>query len=317
MISSITLDSLGQLPEASIALCAHDAGAANLLAAWLAPHLRKLRPCLDGPASSLFTSRLGPQVQHSLESSVSGASLLISGTGWGSDLEHNARCLARRRGIPSVAVLDHWVNYRARFIRGGEEVLPDQLWVADAEAQALAMAAFPRLPVLQLPNHWLAELTQAVASMRPQLPLHPARRLLYLLEPIRVPWPGGQWAEDPGELQGLRYWLQQLPKLALEGWIAHPEQLEALVLRPHPSEPLGKYDALIAESERTWPIRLDSSPSLASALAWADATFGCETQALVAALACGLPAFSTVPPWAPPCCLPQAALHHLSRLEEL
>ena len=316
MTSFITPDSLSQLAEASVAVCAHDAGAASHLAAWLAPHQQQLRLCLEGPARSLFTAQLGPLAQHSLESSLEGACLLISGSGWSSDLEHNARALARRRGIPSVAVLDHWVNYRARFVRGGEEVLPDQLWVADAEAQALAQAAFPELPVLQLPNHWLAELSQTVENTRQQPPRQPAQRLLYLLEPIRVPWPGGPWEREPGELQGLRYWLEQLPSLAEQGWIAPPEQLEALALRPHPSEPAGKYDALIAEAGGRWPIRLDPSPSLAAALAWADTTFGCETQALVASLACGLPAFSTVPPWAPPCRLPQAALHHLSRLEE-
>jgi hypothetical protein len=242
--------------------------------------------------------------------------MLISGSGWSSDLEHNARVLARERGIPSVAVLDHWVNYRVRFERGGEEVLPDQLWVADAEAQALAQDVFPELPVLQLPNHWLSELSRAVASTRLHPPQQPAQRLLYLLEPIRVPWPDGRLAEEPGELQGLRYWLDQLPSLAEQGWIAPSEQLEALALRPHPSEPAGKYDALIAEVGGRWPIRLDPSPSLAISLAWADITFGCETQALVAALACGLPAFSTVPPWAPPCRLPQAALRHLSQQEE-
>jgi hypothetical protein len=317
LTSSITPASLSHLAEASVAVCAHDAGAASHLAAWLAPHQQQLRPCLEGPARSLFTARLGPLPQHSLAECLEGACLLISGSGWSSDLEHKARALARRRGIPSVAVLDHWVNYRARFERGGEEVLPDQLWVADAEAQVLAQATFPALPVLQLPNQWLTELSQAVASTRPQPPQQPARRLLYLMEPIRVPWPGGPWKDEQGELQALRYLLEQLPKLAERGCIAPRDQLEALALRPHPSEPAGKYDALIADAVRHLPIRLDPTPSLAVALAWADATFGCETQALVAALACGLPAFSTVPPWAPPCRLPQAALQQLSRMEEL
>ncbi len=156
----------------------------------------------------------------------------------------------------------------------------------------------------------------------PPLPRQPACRLLYLLEPIRVPWRihGGlaqSGKVESGEFQALLYWLEQLPRLIARGSVAPPSELEGLALRMHPSEPAGKYDALIAEAGRHWPIRLDASPSLASALAWADAAFGCETQALVAALACGLPAFSTVPPWAPPCRLPQVALHHLSRLEEL
>jgi hypothetical protein len=247
--------------------------------------------------------------------------VLISGTGWASDLEHRARRLARQRDIPSVAVLDHWLNYRERFQREGDEQLPDALWVADAEATALAKAAFPNLPVLQLPNHWLEGLCSTVQALRsktdPQ-PRRPARRLLYLLEPIRVPWSQGPGcAPEAGEFQGVRYWLKQLPQLVKQGWVAPQHELEALTLRPHPSEPVGKYDALIAETAAGWPIQLDRASGLAESLAWADAAFGCETQALVAAMACHLTAISTVPSWAPPCRLPHASLHHLSQLEDV
>jgi len=278
---------------------------------------------LGGSCRIVFRARLGSATGyfHTLEEALAGAHVLISGTGWASDLEHRARRLARQRGIPSVAVLDHWANYSERFQRGDEEQLPDALWVADAEAAALAITAFPDLPVLQLPNHWLEGLCSAVQAIRisdagDRQPRLPARRLLYLLEPIRQPWhqsPGGP--SEAGEFQGLRYWLRQLPRLTKQGWVAPQHELEALALRPHPSDPAGKYDALIAEAAATWPIQLDRASTLAEALSWADAAFGCETQALVAAMACKLPAFSTAPPWTPPCRLPQATLLHLSRLE--
>jgi len=323
LTSSITPASLSELPEASVAVCAHDAGAATHMAAWLAPLQPQLRLCLAGPAEPIFRTRLGaPYVSFpTLREALAGAQVLISGTGWASDLEHRARRLARQRGIPSVAVLDHWANYRERFQRQGKQQLPDALWVSDAEAAALATAAFPSVPVLQLPNHWLESLCSTVEALRSSStghaqPRRPARRLLYLLEPIRVPWRQGPCgASEAGEIQGLRYWLQQLPHLIEQGWVAPQHELEALALRPHPSEAVGKYDALIAEAAVSWPIQLDWAPALAEALAWADAAFGCETQALVAAMACYLPAFSTVPPWAPPCRLPHSTLHHLSQLE--
>jgi hypothetical protein len=318
---SITPSSLTLLPKASVAVCAHDAGAASHMAAWLAPLQPQLRLCLAGPAEQVFKPRLGtaPRSRHSLEEALDGALVLISGTGWASDLEHRARRLAHQRGIPSVAVLDHWLNYHERFWRDGEEQLPDALWVADAEAAALAEAGFPNLPVLQLPNHWLEGLcsdVQAIRSNGGSQARRPARRLLYLLEPIRVPWSQGPGcASEAGEFQGVRYWLMQLPHLVKQGWVAPQHELEALALRPHPSEPVGKYDALIAETAAVWPIQLDRASGLAESLAWADAVFGCETQALVAAMACHLTAFSTVPSWAPPCRLPHASLHHLSQLE--
>ena len=299
------------------------------MAAWLAPLSQKLRLCLSGPAEKLFKEKLGEGITpiYTIDDALNGAQLLISGTGWSSNLEHKARVLARQRGIPSVAVLDHWTNYRQRFERQGEVVLSDNLWVADCQAAKLARATFADLPILQLPNHWLGNICDSVRLIRSAYAntqrtdkYKPGRRLLYLLEPIRVNWTSNPSLEhsttqEAGEFQALRYWLQRLQDLIDLGWVAPRDEIEALVLRPHPSEAAGKYDFIIAQMNSKWPIQLDTASSLAEALAWADISFGCETQALVAAMACELPAFSTLPPWAPPCRLPHESLHHLSRLE--
>ena len=280
------------------------------MAAWLAPYMKQLRLCLAGPAEHLFKAK---GQNYELESCVSGAQILISGTGWQNNLEHNSRRLARQMGIPNIAVLDHWVNYRERFQRNGEEVLPDQIWVADAEAAALARRTFPSLPVLQLNNQWLDDLRQTVRKYRTKPVQRPARRLLYLLEPIRADWPDK--TGKPGEMQGLDYWMNKLPLLMQEGWLAPRDQLEALRLRPHPSEPQGKYNVWIRSTAEDWTVNLDCADSLAESLAWADAAFGCETQALIAAAACELPTFSTIPPWAPACRLPHISLLHLQDLD--
>ncbi len=315
MTSFITPASLSQLPDASVAVCAHDAGAASHMAAWLTACQLQMRPCIAGPALNIFEIHFGPLIQHTLHDSIESASLLISGTGWSTDLEHNSRILARQHGIPIVAVLDHWVNYRSRFNFRGEELLPDQLWVADADAKALVQKEFPEVPVLQLQNQWLDDLRQTVVNLSHEPLKKPAQRLLYLLEPIRSPWGEGPWSEEKGEIQALRFWLKKLPQLVENGWIAPLDQLEEILLRPHPSDPPGKYNSFISKASRYLPVHLDRSPTLGSSLAWADIAFGCETQALVAAIACDIPAFSTIPPWAPPCRLPQLKLNHLSQIE--
>jgi len=317
MMNKYTLDAILDLSANSIAIVACDAGSASHIASWLAkrPSLARFR--LEGPAVKLFEAAFDSSIdcQHSLTEIIGGSKIVITGTGWSSDLEHRARVMASELGIPSVAVLDHWCNYRERFQRNGREQLPDALWVADAEAAALAAAEFPNVPVLQLPNQWLEGLCRTVQVLRSKTnhqPRRPARRLLYLLEPIRVPWsqgPGG--VSEAGEIQGLHYWLQQLPHLIDQGWVAPQLELEALALRPHPSEPAGKYDALIAEAATSWPIQLDRAPALAEALAWADAAFGCETQALVSAMECNVPVWCTIPPWGPTCRLPHKGIMYL------
>ena len=125
----------------SVALVAYDAGAAAHIASWFSSSKKNLILYAEGPAKKLFEERLQHQMEESLASAIDKSSLVV-GTGWASDLEHRARQLAAVKNIPSVAVLDHWVNYPERFSREGRIQFPSELWVADAEARALAFELF-------------------------------------------------------------------------------------------------------------------------------------------------------------------------------
>ncbi|KQV89843.1 hypothetical protein ASD15_24360 [Massilia sp. Root351] len=287
---------------APLALVAHDAGAANHLLAWYDAGLlgpaHRVRPCLAGPALALWGGR-GPVLE--LAQALDGACAVLSGTGWASSLEHEARRAARARGLPSVAVLDHWTNYPQRFARGAEPVLPDALWVSDAHARALAEASFPGVPVAELPNLYLQQQADRIGAP-PVAGAGAPARVLYVLEPLRDSWGA---LPQPGELLALDFFAEHLALLGLQG--------AALRLRPHPSDPPGKYDAWLLR-HAALGATLDSSASLAEALAWADTVAGCQTYAMVVALAAGRRVVSSVPPWAPPCVLPHPAILHLSAL---
>ena len=144
------------------AVAVHDAGAANIIAAWVAaarspPHL----VVAQGPAKAIWQQRFGedaplhddPQV---LEHAV-GLECLVSGTGWASELEHRARCIAARRGLRSIAVIDRWVNYAMRFERGGAVQWPSAIWVGDEDALRIAEGVFPRLPITHHDDLYLRE----------------------------------------------------------------------------------------------------------------------------------------------------------------
>jgi hypothetical protein len=299
-----------------VALVAHDAGAANHLLAWLAACEQpiELRPCLAGPALALW-QKAGRGPVMTLEQALEGAATVLSGTGWASDLEHAARIGARDRGLHSIAVIDHWTNYPARFERAGVVVLPDELWVADAEAAALARTSFPGVPVRQQPNLYLAAQVAEVHALEGGGKSRAAdgrTHVLYLLEPIRDAW--GALAE-PGEFAALDYFMARLdavqPHPAGGLAAAGPGAASVIRLRPHPSDPPGKYDAWLAR-HGAHDIGLDPHAGLAQALAWSDTVAGCQTYAMVVALAAGRRVISTVPPWAPPCVLPQPGIVRLS-----
>lgn len=277
------------------AVVAHDAGAANLIIAWVKAWEWPVRACVRGPALKLWEQAFPDQIiwatpQDAMEGCVS----LLTGTGWGSRLEHDARRTGLSRGLPVAAVLDHWVNYASRFERAGEFVWPDELWVVDAWAAEVARKELPPLPIRQLQNCYLE------AQMGKVAPPPGDGTLLYVLEPVRDDW--GRGVE--GEFQALKYFLDRCDAL-------ETSPIHRILLRPHPSDPVGKYVHFLDANSH---IEMDRSVDMAAALSRADAVAGVESFALTLALAAGRTVYSTLPPWAPALRLPQEGIQQIRRL---
>jgi hypothetical protein len=284
-----------------VGIVCHDAGGANqVLAMCDEPGLAGALGYMEGPARNLWQQAFpGIDLAGSLAGLLSGIRTLVTGTGWASDLEFEARELARQQGIRSIAVLDHWTNYRARFERRDSVILPDELWVVDGYALQIARQAFPGLSIRMLPDRY-AE--RAAARIGPVVAAQ-ADELLYLLEPARSDWGRG----EPGEFQALRYFLDLLPHLGLPSGTT-------IRLRPHPSDPPGKYDAFLGEAGRS--RILPGTGDLTQALSRARWVAGCQTYAMTLALRAGRTVYCSLPPWAPACVLPHAGLVHLKDMFE-
>ena len=120
-----------------LAIVCHDAGATNYILAWLHFYSKanqgksiNWRLVLQGPALRIWRDNpiVGVTLVPDVKIALNGARALLSGTGWATDLEMGARETASILGVPSIAVLDHWVNYKERFIRGQVLSLPQQIW---------------------------------------------------------------------------------------------------------------------------------------------------------------------------------------------
>lgn len=289
---------LPDYPQRTATVC-HDAGAGNIVIAGLFETGRRdWRAYMRGPAGKLWQDTYPEVVTcDTLESTLDGAELLVTGTGWGSDVEHDARKLARSRGVRSVAVIDHWVNYSERFVRYGETVWPDEFWVTDEYAMEIAKSTFPGQTVIQIPNRYVETQLRDIACVEKTS----SPELLYVLEPIRSDWGRG----TQGEFQALEYFVSHLPMLGL------PTET-VIRLRPHPSDVPGKYNSWVA-MHSTLNIQMDDSINIAQSLGRSTWVAGCESFALVLGLMAGRKVFCTLPPWAPACRLPHRGLLHIGK----
>ena len=276
-----------------VAVVAHDAGAANMMFAWIAASARNdLQVAVAGPAESLWRAQFpGCSPVPSIAAALEGAATLLSGTGWASDMEHEARVIAARRGIHSIAVLDHWVNYAPRFERNGERQLPDALWVGDEYAAAIARREFGGMTISQQPNSYLEN------QAREAGPVPREGDVLFVAEPARSSW----GYDTPGEFQALDHFMANRTSLGIG-------QNVGVRLRPHPSDEPDKYDGWIAAHPG---VTLDRAASMGEALGKARWVVGLNSFALVIALKAGRTAISCLPPWAPDCVLPHDDIRRL------
>lgn len=286
---------------APLAVVCHDAGAAHLILPWLDLWSGAVRACMAGPAQALWHARFGKQgLVLGLDAALDGAAMLLSGTSLVAGLEHRARIEAARVGLHSVAVVDHWIHYASRFQREGCRLLPDEIWVCDAEAFARAQATFPGQDIRLQPNTWLREQVERVAPC-PDPNRH--QTVLLLPEPAGCDWGRGQ----PGEEQALDFLVEHALCLGLRKPLT-------LRLRPHDSDPPGRWDTWIARHAQRHHVSLDTSPTLVDSLDHVAWVAGLESTALVMAQAASRRAVCLQPPWAPRARLPQRGLIHLRDL---
>ncbi|MCG9040720.1 hypothetical protein [Laribacter hongkongensis] len=282
----------------SFGVVCHDAGGANQIFAmirrWGAPE----SITVEGPARKIW-QRDFADAPSKLEEGlqwISKISTLLTGTSWGSDIEHRARKVAKQHGVRSIAVLDHWTNYSERFSTGSDRVLPDEIWVVDRYAYEMARRIFPSILVSLKCDCYSQYELESIASITSSTP----NEVLYLSEPARADWGRG----EPGEMQAIRYFMECIPRLNLP-------RNTIVRLRPHPSDDAGKYDIFL-ERNNGLKIELDSG-RLTDSLSRCRWTAGCQTYAMTLALGAGRVVYGSLPPWAPECKLPHDGIVHLRK----
>jgi hypothetical protein len=290
----------------TVGIVAHDAGAANHLIAWIAKGRFigvNLKLSFHGPALAIAKELLTEFLELSIAELVSTCSVFIVGTGWQTDIEFYAVQMARKKSIEIISVLDHWTNYRQRFSHNKVEILPDHLWVVDEYAKAIAMIDIAGIPLSVMPNDYLESQVELVNSYKIQTSVH--KKFLFLMEPIRDQWGP---LEVAGEVLSFDYFIDNIKLLPTQGFIE-------VIIRPHPSDDEEKYTHLLRTND-VLSISVSSEISLAKQLAWSDVVIGCQTYAMIIALAANKTVVSAIPAFNPKCILPHSGIIHLSKLVE-
>lgn len=166
-------------------------------------------------------------------------SLVLTTTSWGDDrIEPAVIDAARDRGIPSVAVVDFWSNYRRRFETAAGLSLPS--WIAVPDDSALAGAIAEGLPESRLVvtgNPHYETLVQRYHRFDREERLAFRERVgvprqatvaLFASQPIRALYGRSLGYDEAEVLVLVRDAMEQVA-----GWLGHPV---ILAVRAHPRE---------------------------------------------------------------------------------
>ncbi|MFZ2405852.1 MAG: hypothetical protein WAW41_11990 [Methylobacter sp.] len=292
-----------------VAIVAHDAGGAEILASYVAQNNIRCKLVLEGPAVNVFKRQFGTVEICTLEEALSACDWCLCGTGWQSDLEWRAIGEAHNAQKRVVAFLDHWVNYRQRFERNGIQHLPDELWVGDVDAERLAREYFPGISIQLVANPYFIELKQQIAGLKMSQGSvsDGGKRVLLVCDNIsdhaRQRY-GDERYWGYTEFDAIEYFLENINVLG--------DSVESVVIRPHPSDASGKYDWIL--DKYAGIVQLSDGEPLIEEIAGSDVVVGCESMALVIGLLAQKKVVSCIPPGGPVCRLPQTDILHLREL---
>lgn len=267
--------------ENYIGIVAHDAGGANILTSYCRRKPDNYRYLLQGPAKAIFEKTLSIESEDNFGRFVSECHSFICGTSGKSDLERSIFAQARILNKETTAILDHWINYRERFLLNGKLVLPNNLITVDRHAYQIAKETFPECKIEEINNPYLEEFYNHYKELTLQKGSSYKSEILYISEGFSEHKEEGK----NGSSKDLKYFKEFL----------HAKQRlfeSSLILRIrlHPSENLAKLDQY--REIYSDILQSDSSMDLAIDLSRANCVVGVSSMALVLAASCGIPTFS-------------------------
>jgi hypothetical protein len=119
-----------------------DAGAANMIFNYLKSSKNYFYCYLKNPAKKIFKHKNFIKLRNI--KNLKKYDLLITGTSVENKLELDNIQAAKKLGIHTVTFLDHWTNYKKRFLLKNKFIIPDEIIAFDSNSFSLARNIFSK-----------------------------------------------------------------------------------------------------------------------------------------------------------------------------
>lgn len=275
------------LKNKKITVASHDAGGAEVLSSFLLRNNIKADFVLGGPAVDIFNRKIGDFKLVALQDAAESSDCLLASTSWASDIELRAIKEFKALGKPTYSFMDHWVNFKERYVRCDEVILPDKVIVGDAQAILVAHNCFNSDIVFYEENCYFLDIKEELKKVEKISFNMDVKNILYVSEPISKSAKAFHGDENHWgftEDEALLYFLHKM----------HCFGDVNLIIRPHPSEDEEKFNWVLEKNHSSVIIR--KNRPLLQEIIDAEIVVGVGSMAMYIGLLANKRVISSIPP---------------------
>lgn len=282
-----------------IGISSNDAGGAELLSEYVVNNKNEYLFFLTGPSIKIFAKKIKNLKISNFNESTHKLSLVISSTGWATKNEINIIHKCKIKKIKTCAFLDHWINYKKRFLRNNKLVLPDEIWVGDNLAFKLAKKTFKdNVKIFKKKNYYFAKAKKFFDKKKSQKKITKIKKILYLCEPIT-------------ELRKKNFYTEKKCINLFFKKIKNIKNIKNIIFRPHPYEESKKYNWVLNSNEYNISIR--KNEDLLKEIYNNDIIVGCNTVAMYMGILAKKKVYTSIPKGYF-CDIPSKKIHYLNKI---
>ena len=257
----------------SIGVASYDAGGANLLNS-LVKKFTQINFLLyvDGPALNIFDAENSTKIEDE-SLFLEKVDFLLLGTGT-TNFEKKILSKAISNNILTASFLDHFVNFKERFLLNSSNVYPDYCFVSDENALKIAKdELYPYDQIYLCENYYIESIKDVLINTDAE-----SDTVLYILENIKEDW--GDLL--PWEIAFNNFY---------NNFFIKKNYYRNIIVRPHPKDDISIYSSLSKYNE----IIFDTKPSGIDSLTKVNTVVGVESYFLYLAKNLGFTVYSSLP----------------------
>lgn len=237
-----------------ITIISHDAGGAEILSSYVKNIKNQYLFCLSGPAIDIFNKKINKLINRNLNFCLKNCNEVIASTGV-TDFEKKGVRKFIENKKKSTVILDHWCNYKRRFLFNNKYIFPDEIWVTDNMSYIDSKKIFKKTKIKKIKNYYLIDLKKKFSPRK-------NNNLVFLWTPVLT--------KKYPNLDRIIF-KEFYEKIYLKKF-----RNINLIIRPHPSEHPYKYKDLKKKYKK---LKISKKKELLQDLQYSKVTFGFNSMA--------------------------------------